>query len=102
MTRRVQFTPPGRAQFLAALAYIRADRPSAALAFRNHVNDSLSHLVKFPDAGRMIPEFPHLRFRELIIVPYRFFYRVEGDTVWVVAVWHEAQIPQSPAQRSGG
>ena len=102
MTRSVRFTPPGRAQFLAALAYIRADRPLAAVDFRKHVNDSLSQLVEFPDSGRMIPEFPQLRFRELIIVPYRFFYRVEGDAVWVVAVWHEAQIPERPSGPSGG
>lgn len=98
---RVQFTPPGRAQFLAALTYIRADRPIAAREFRNHVNDSLSHLIDFPDAGRMIPEFPQLRFRELIVVPYRFFYRVEADTVWIVAVWHEAQIRREPTESSG-
>jgi toxin ParE1/3/4 len=102
VTRRVRFTPPGRAQFLAALAYIRADRPVAAREFRNHVDDSLSQLVDFPDSGRMIPEFPQLRFRELIVVPYRFFYRLEADIVWVVAVWHEAQIPQEPAESSGG
>jgi toxin ParE1/3/4 len=100
--RSVRFTPPGRAQFLAALDYIRADRPVAARDFRAHVNDSLSHLVDFPDSGRVIPEFPKLRFRELIVVPYRFFYRAEGDTVWVVAVWHEAQIPEQPSEPSGG
>jgi len=102
VTRSVRFTPPGRAQFLAALAYIRADRALAARNFRTHVNDSLAHLIDFLDSGRMIPEFPHLRFRELIVVPYHFFYRAEGDTVWIVAVWHEAQLPHEPMERSDG
>jgi toxin ParE1/3/4 len=28
--------------------------------------------------------------------PYRFFYRVVDDTVWIVAVWHARQLPQEP------
>lgn len=102
MTLKVSFTPPARAQFLAALAYIRADRRSAALAFRHRVNDVLARLGDFPDSGRIVPEFPDLPFREVIIDPYRFFYRVKGETVWVVAAWHGAQIPDVPAEVTDG
>jgi toxin ParE1/3/4 len=97
VTLKVRFTPPARAQFLAALAYIRADRPLAALAFRHRVNSVLARLGDFPDSGRVVPEFPDLQFREVIVDPYRFFYRVKGGTVWVVAAWHGAQIPDAPA-----
>lgn len=96
MTRRVRLTASARAQFLSALDYIRSDRPQAARDFRDLVNRSLLRLVDFPDSGRLIPEFPELRFREIIVVPYRLFYRVEEDIVWVVAVWHSAQIPDEP------
>jgi hypothetical protein len=33
----------------------------------------------------------------VIIPPYRFFYRIQVDVVWIVAVWHGAQIPKEPA-----
>ena len=102
MTLKVQFTPPARAQFLAALAYIRADRPSAARAFQHRVNAVLARLGDFPDSGRVVPEFPDLQFRDVIVDPYRFFYRVKGGTVWVVATWHGAQIPDVPAEVIGG
>jgi plasmid stabilization system protein ParE len=98
VTLKVQFTPPARTQFLAALAYIRADRPSAVWAFQQKVNTSLARLAEFPASGRVVPEFPDLQFREVIVDPYRFFYRVKGDTVWVVAAWHGAQIPDEPAE----
>jgi plasmid stabilization system protein ParE len=98
VTLNVRFTPPARAQFLAALAYIRADRPPAARAFRHRVNAVLARLGDFPDSGRVVPEFPDLQFREVIVDPYRFFYRVKGRTVWVVATWHGAQIPDAPAE----
>lgn len=102
MTRKVQFTPPARAQFLATVAYIRADRPSAVGAFRTRTFEALSRLVEFLDSGRVIPEFPQLGFREMLLGSYRIFYRVEGGTIWVVGVWHDAQIPQQPAPPSGG
>ncbi len=33
---------------------------------------------------------PDSRYREVIVPPYRFFYRVKEDVVWIVAVWHGA------------
>ena len=96
---KVRFTPSAEAEFLAALNYIRQDNPSAALQFRAWVNTVLRRLEKFPQSGRAIPEFPDLAFREIIVAPYRFFYRVEGKTAWIVAVWHGARIPEEPLRK---
>ena len=48
-------------------------------------DEALARLGDFPDSGRVVPEFPNLPFREVIVDPYRFFYRVKAGTVWVVA-----------------
>ena len=93
---RILFTPTGRRQFLEAIAYIHRDKPSAALNFRQKAEKSLSRLKKFPDSGRPLPEFPELPFREVIVSPYRFFYKLKNDEVWIVAVWHGAQLPDEP------
>ncbi len=93
---RVKFTPSARAQFLGGLEYIRRDSPKAARRFREKTEKVLRRLEEFPDSGRAIPEFPDLPHREIIVRPYRFFYRVTGKTVWVVAVWHGAQLPEGP------
>jgi len=97
----VQFTPSARLQFLSALAYIRQDNPPAAIRFRKKAESVLRRLEKFPDSGRVIPEFPELPHREVIVAPYRFFYRVEGRFVWIVAVWHGAQLPGVPSGKKG-
>lgn len=94
---RIQFTPSARLQFLSALSYIRRDNPPAAIRFRKKAESVLRRLEKFPESGRVIPEFPELPYRELIVAPYRFFYRLEGVTVWIVAVWHGAQLPGAPS-----
>ena len=93
---KVIFTSSARIQFLSALSYIRRDKPSAAKKFRERSEKILRRLEDFPESGRIIPEFPDLPFREVIISPYRFFYKIKGEAVWMVAVWHGAQIPKEP------
>ncbi|MDI6450447.1 type II toxin-antitoxin system RelE/ParE family toxin [Anaerobaca lacustris] len=95
----VRFTPSARDQFLRVIAYICRDSPAAADAFRRKAQKRLSRLHKFPRSGRTLPEFPDLPFREIVVPPYRFFYRTEGKTAWIVAVWHGAQLPEEPHDR---
>lgn len=68
----------------------------AARRFKRRCERALRRLEEFPESGRKIPEFPELSHRELIVKPYRFFYRIQDEIVWIVAVWHGAQIPRSP------
>ena len=93
---KVRFTPSARSQFLAGLEYIKADNPLAASALLARAKKSLRRLTAYPQSGRRIPEFPDLAHREVIVPPCRFFYRVEKTAVWIVAVWHGAQLPASP------
>jgi len=93
---RILFTPTGRHQFLETIAYIYRDKPSAAVAFRKKAEKSLSRLKRFPESGRPLPEFPELPFREVIVNPYRFFYKMKDNNVWIVAVRHGAQLPDEP------
>ncbi len=98
---KILFTPSARIQFLSALEYIRRDKPNAALRFRRQAETVLKRLVRFPESGRVIPEFPELPQREVAVAPYRFFYRVKGKVVWIVGVWHGAQIPNVPEDVKG-
>jgi plasmid stabilization system protein ParE len=98
---KVRFTLSAKVQFLSALNYVRQDNPPAALRFRKRAESVLRRLEKYPGSGRIVPEFPDLPYRERIIAPYRFFYRVEGKTIWVVAVWHGAQLPDEPSGKKG-
>jgi toxin ParE1/3/4 len=95
---RIRFTPSARNHFLEAIAYIRRDKPSAAVSFRKRSERALRRLEKYPESGRVIPEFPELRHREVVVSPYRFFYRVEKNTIWIVAVWHGAQEADGPSE----
>jgi toxin ParE1/3/4 len=94
---KVRFTLSAKAQFLSALTYIGPDNAQAAVTFRERAATVLRRLEGFPNSGKVVPEFPELPYREAVITPYRFFYRVKGEIVWIVAVWHGAQLPDEPA-----
>ena len=93
---QVRFTGKARVQFLEGLSFIKQDRPTAARQFKDKALQILKRLEQFPESGRVIPEYPELPHREVVVKPYRFFYRVMGSTVWVVAVWHGAQMAEEP------
>jgi toxin ParE1/3/4 len=93
---RLRFTETARAEFLAVLASIRRKSHQAARTFRQRSEKSLKRLERFPNTGAVVAEFPELPFREVYVEPYRFFYQVREKTVWVVAVWHGAQVPDEP------
>lgn len=92
----VKFTVSARAQFLAAIESIRQESPTAGRQFRQRAGKPLKRLEKFSGSGAVVAEFPELPYREVYVAPYRFSYRVHEKTVWVVAVWHGAQVPDEP------
>ena len=81
--------------------YIYRENPSAAIRFREKVEKTLTRLKEFPESGRLVPEFSDLPFREVILGPYRFFYKIKDQTVWIVAVWHSAQLAEEPERGDG-
>ena len=93
---KVRLTPSARRDFLDAVAFIQRDNPDAARAFRRRAETKLRRLERFPQFGRPIPESSDLPHREVIVAPYRFFYRVVGRVVWVIGVWYGAQLPTEP------
>ena len=99
---KVVFTPSARIQFLAEVETIRRNHRGAARKFRVEAGKALKRLSRFPLSGAVVFEFPELPHREIDIRPYRFFYRVREETVWIVALWHGAQVPDEPAGAGRG
>jgi len=92
----VFFTPSARVQFLSAVETIRRSNRAAARRFQQQTAKTLKRLSRLPQSGTILMEFPDLPYREVFIKPYRFFYRVREDKVWIVALWHGAQLPDEP------
>lgn len=93
---KVRFTPSAKTELLSAVKYIQQENPDAALKYLKKVEELLQRLEDYPHSGRIISEFPELPYREILVLPCRFFYRTKDNIVWIVAVWHAAQLPKEP------
>ena len=69
--------------YIAADSEINAHRVLARLETRAAARESS------PGRGRIVPELSHFgmrTWREFVVRPYRIVYRIEGDTVTVLAI----------------
>ncbi len=86
----VIWTPPARNELRKAFAFIANDNPRAAEQVRNRIQNAADDLVLFPNRGRYgIVE----NTRELLVphTSYIIVYRVIGDVVWLLDIFHSAQ-----------
>ncbi|MDA8339004.1 MAG: type II toxin-antitoxin system RelE/ParE family toxin [Nitrospiraceae bacterium] len=58
------------------------------------IQNSALNLTGFPLMGRIVPEFPHLSYREILVGNYRVIYRFkeEQSLVIIMAVAHGKQL----------
>jgi plasmid stabilization system protein ParE len=97
---RVRFTPQAAKQYLDALRKLHAENAAGAATVQQRTEAVVELLREHPNAGHAIAEFPDLPHRELSAPPYRVFYRVASDTVWIVAVVHARRRPDPPESDS--
>lgn len=49
-------------------------------------------LAKYPESGRMVPEFSVPFLREVIMPPYRIVYRIGPKVLWIIRVWRSERL----------
>ena len=86
---RLVWTAPALADRIAIYDYIDADSPWAAAELDEQFAAAAEHLLRHPEMGRA-GRLPGTR--ELIVHPhYVLVYRLDGDTVQVLALVHTAR-----------
>ncbi len=77
----------------AIVRYISSDSPVAARKIGQALLTEVKLLGKFPEAGRVVPEFGNEAIREIIRNPYRIIYRINSKkkTVEVSRFWHASR-----------
>ncbi|MBI4797458.1 MAG: type II toxin-antitoxin system RelE/ParE family toxin [Desulfarculus sp.] len=56
----------------------------------------VERLARFPQSGRMVPEFGLPQLREIIHPPLRIVYRLDQERARVVRVWRSERLLQVP------
>ena len=71
------------------IEYVAGNNPLAAKTLLARIQKQVDTLSYLPQRGRHIPELREqgiLLYRELIIFPWRIMYRIQGKTVYVMAI----------------
>ena len=71
---------------------IAQDSLEYALSFYEQVREKVESLTQFPKMGRKVPELDDPNIRELILRNYRLIYRIFGDKVQIVRLFHGSRI----------
>ncbi len=87
--RRVLWTRTARRDLDAIVAYIATDSIENALSVLGRLQERADSLTTAAERGRLVPELRSIgvqQYRELVDRPWRIIYRIEPDSVMVLAV----------------
>jgi len=86
---RAQWAEAAARDLEELISYVAADSPLNAERILDKLEERARTLEATPARGRVLPELAHFgirNWRELIVKPYRIIYRIDEDTVNVLAV----------------
>jgi plasmid stabilization system protein ParE len=85
---KARWTAKATADLIAIGDYIAADKPEAARAWVEKLRKRATDAAATPLAGRIVPEFGCADLREVFVRSYRIVYRMIGDGIIVLTVFH--------------
>ena len=88
--KRVRFTPTARSDLRAIYRYVARENLRAALALVENLKSKTMFLGKYPDVGRAFPEYGE-GVRGYPVGKYVLFYRLRGETIDILHVFHSAR-----------
>jgi plasmid stabilization system protein ParE len=96
VTLRLRWTEQATLQLGAIAEHISLSSPIYAEQTVDRLVRRFDQACRFPQSGRMVPEFEQPEIRELIEPSYRLMYRIREDAIEVLAILHGRQDLGSP------
>jgi len=93
-TYKVQWTSNAKEDLLNIVAYIKEDSPTIARDIYEKIKEKAHSSNLFPLRGRVVPELQKegiTMYRELISSVWRVMYKVDNDTVYIMAIFDSRQ-----------
>ena len=79
------------------LEYIGTDAPVAARRLGQKLIDRVELLETYPRLGAVVPEDDTGTYRQILQGNYRVIYRVDGDAVYLISLYHAARLLDTDA-----
>ncbi len=86
----IRWTPEAADDLDSICSHIAQDKPEAALNVGRSIYEGIARLTAFPNRGR---QGLKQNTRELVFtpLPYIAVYRIKGQTIEILHLWHGAQ-----------
>ncbi len=91
---KVKWTSSAKEDLLNIVDYIKKDSLSAARKVYRQIKEKAQSCNFFPLKGRVVPELLKegiTIYRELIVQPWRIMYKIENDTIYIMAIFDSRQ-----------
>jgi toxin ParE1/3/4 len=89
--RTIIWSPSAKADLKSIVSYVAEYNREAALRLGIKIIDASKQIEKFEKSARVVPEFCNPEVRELITGSYRVIFRVKGERIEIIRVWHAAR-----------
>ncbi len=93
-TYKVQWTSNAKEDLLNIVAYIKNDSPTIAREVYQKIKSKANSSNFLPLRGRVALELQKegiIMYKELISSPWRIMYKVDNDTVYIMAIFDSRQ-----------
>lgn len=87
---RIVWAQPALEDLREVYDFIARDSRRYAQLTVERITDAAERLARFPQLGQVLPEFPRLAYRQIVVGVYRLIYRddSEQDRILVMGVIH--------------
>jgi plasmid stabilization system protein ParE len=99
MGYEITWSPEAIEDVEAIAEYISRDSEFYAGAVVSKILELARGLPQFPLAGRVVPELGDENIRERFVYSYRLIYRIERQSILIVAVIHGRRLLKEIAER---
>ena len=99
MVIKVKWSPEAVEDIESIAAYISRDSRFYAQATVAKIVDFSRSVSKFPQMGRMVPEFKDKKIRECLVYSYRLVYKIGHTHILIVALIHDKRLFNSISER---
>jgi addiction module RelE/StbE family toxin len=90
---KVRYTPRARRDLQDIYSYIEPRNAGAARSVEAVIRHTAETLAEFPYIGVQTDRAPQFRGIKAGRYPYRIYYRIEDDEIWIVHIRHMARQP---------
>jgi plasmid stabilization system protein ParE len=91
---KVRWTSNAKEDLLNIIGFIKEDSPAIARDIYEKIKEKAHSSNLFPFRGRVVPELQKegiTMYRELISSPWRIMYKVDNDTIYIMAIFDSRQ-----------